>query len=46
MPAQGELFCEWRHSPFATNRTEPIAVVEAELLVVLRVLPRGRAYRD
>jgi hypothetical protein len=28
--AQGELFREWRHFPFATNRTEPIGVVEAE----------------
>ena len=30
VPAQGELFREWRHFPFATNRTEPITVVEAE----------------
>lgn len=28
--AQGELFGGWRHFPFATNRTEPISVVEAE----------------
>jgi len=29
--APGELFCrEWRHFPFATNRTESIALVEAE----------------
>ena len=29
--APGELFArEWRHFPFATNRTEPIGVVEAE----------------
>jgi len=29
--APGELFArEWRHFPFATNRTEPIELVEAE----------------
>jgi hypothetical protein len=28
--AQAELFPDWRHFPFLTNRTEPIAVVEAE----------------
>jgi len=28
--AQGELFGGWRHFPFATNRVEPIGVVEAE----------------
>lgn len=27
---QGELFADWRHFPFATNRTEAIAIVEAE----------------
>ncbi len=30
VPAQGELFREWRHFPFATNRSENITVVEAE----------------
>ncbi len=28
--AQDELFPTWRHFPFATNRSEPIALVEAE----------------
>lgn len=28
--AQGELFPDWQHFPFATNRAEPIALVEAE----------------
>lgn len=28
--AQAELFPEWRHFPFATNRTEAIELVEAE----------------
>jgi hypothetical protein len=28
--AQAELFPDWRHFPFLTNRTESIAVVEAE----------------
>jgi hypothetical protein len=28
--AQAELFPDWRHFAFLTNRTEPIAVVEAE----------------
>jgi hypothetical protein len=28
--AQGELLPSWEHFPFATNRTEPLAVVEAE----------------
>jgi hypothetical protein len=28
--AQGQLFPDWRHFPFATNRTEPIELVEAE----------------
>jgi hypothetical protein len=27
---QAELFPDWRHFPFATNRSEPIALVEAE----------------
>jgi hypothetical protein len=27
---QGGLFPDWKHFPFATNRTEPIALVEAE----------------
>ncbi len=27
---QGELFATWQHFPFATNRSEPIALVEAE----------------
>jgi hypothetical protein len=27
---QAELFPDWRHHPFLTNRTEPIAIVEAE----------------
>jgi hypothetical protein len=27
---QGELFPTWQHYPFLTNRTEPIALVEAE----------------
>jgi hypothetical protein len=27
---QGELFPDWRHFPFATNRDEPIETVEAE----------------
>jgi len=27
---QGELFPDWRHFPFATNRTESLDVVEAE----------------
>jgi len=31
LAADGELFAgEWRHFPFATNRTEPIETVEAE----------------
>jgi hypothetical protein len=30
LAAQGELFPDWKHSPFATNRTEDIAIVEAE----------------
>jgi len=30
IPAQGQLFREWRHFPFATNRTDAIALVEAE----------------
>ena len=28
--AQGELFPDWQHYPFASNRSEDIAVVEAE----------------
>jgi hypothetical protein len=28
--AQGELFPDWRHFAFATNRTEPLALVEQE----------------
>ena len=28
--AQAELWPDWRHHPFLTNRTEPIAIVEAE----------------
>ncbi len=28
--AQAELFADWRHFAFLTNRTEPIGVVEAE----------------
>jgi Transposase DDE domain group 1 len=28
--AQGQLFPDWRYFPFATNRTEPIELVEAE----------------
>jgi hypothetical protein len=28
--AQAELWPDWRHFPFLTNRTEPLAVVEAE----------------
>src|SRR5205085_8855374 len=28
--AQAELFPDWRHFPILTNRTEPLAVVEAE----------------
>ena len=28
--AQGELFPSWKHFPFATNRTDDIATVEAE----------------
>jgi len=28
--AQGELLPSWEHFPFATNRSEPLAVVEAE----------------
>jgi Transposase DDE domain group 1 len=28
--AQGELLPSWEHFPFATNRTEPLALVEAE----------------
>jgi len=28
--AQGELLPSWEHFPFATNRTEPLAIVEAE----------------
>jgi hypothetical protein len=28
--AQGELFPDWQHFPFATNRTDDITVVEAE----------------
>ena len=28
--AQTELWPDWRHFPFITNRTEPLAVVEAE----------------
>ncbi len=28
--AQGELFPDWQHFPFVTNRGEPIGVVEAE----------------
>jgi len=28
--AQGELFPDWRHFPFATNRADPIALVESE----------------
>jgi hypothetical protein len=28
--AQGELLPSWEHFPFATNRTEPLEVVEAE----------------
>ena len=28
--AQGELYPDWRHFAFATNRTEPIELVEAE----------------
>jgi len=28
--AQDELFATWKHFPFATNRSEPIALVEAE----------------
>ncbi len=28
--AQGELLPSWEHYPFATNRTDPLAVVEAE----------------
>src|SRR5215208_6111050 len=27
---QGELLPSWEHFPFATNRTEPLAIVEAE----------------
>ena len=27
---QGELFPDWKHFPFATNRSEEIAIVEAE----------------
>ncbi len=27
---QGELFPDWKHFPFATNREEPLAIVEAE----------------
>ncbi len=27
---QGELFPNWQHFPFVTNRSEPIALVEAE----------------
>src|SRR6266487_605351 len=27
---QAELFASWQHFPFATNRSEPIALVEAE----------------
>jgi len=30
LDAQGELLPSWEHYPFATNRTEPLAVVEAE----------------
>lgn len=28
--AQAELFPDWRHFPFLTNRSDPIAIVEAE----------------
>jgi len=28
--AQGELFFDWKHFPFATNRSDDIAIVEAE----------------
>ena len=28
--AQGELFPDWKYFPFASNRSEPIAIVEAE----------------
>jgi hypothetical protein len=28
--AQAELWPDWRHYPFLTNRTEPLALVEAE----------------
>jgi hypothetical protein len=28
--AQAELWPDWRHHPFLTNRTEPLALVEAE----------------
>jgi len=28
--AQAELFPDWRHFPFLTNRTDPITIVEAE----------------
>jgi hypothetical protein len=27
---QGELLPTWQHYPFATNRTDPLAIVEAE----------------
>jgi Transposase DDE domain group 1 len=30
LDAQGELLPSWEHYPFATNRTEPLALVEAE----------------
>jgi hypothetical protein len=30
LDAQGELLPSWEHFPFATNRTEPLAIVEAE----------------
>jgi len=30
LAAQGELFPDWQHFPFLTNRSEPITLVEAE----------------
>jgi len=30
LAAQGELFPTWQHFPFATNRTDELAIVEAE----------------
>jgi hypothetical protein len=49
--AQGELFPDWQHYPFASNRSEEIAVVEAEhrqhavVELVIRDLKRHRHSR-